>query len=381
MNILFLGYEYPPNGGGVGSYMRNMAQALAQHGHHAVVLCGRVEGLPDDTVESGVLVMRRYDRHEAGSESVGRLALDLVKSHPIDLIEGADHLGECAWLLNQKQRPPILIKAHSGQFIRVLHRAQAHYPWQRMTLALARARARRQIQAERFVMRRADALLSPSQRLMDELSKQGIRLPSHRAVIPNPIFATAGEVASESGRPTLLFVGRIEFLKGIAFLPDVLRAVRDVLPDTVLELVGGDTYARGIGSVQGWLEKRFADQADHVIFRGRLHGDELRAAYQRSWVVLHPSLWDNFPTVLLEAMSEGKPVVSTPHGGMPEMLQDTGCPIEDPRGPAYAGVVVGLMCNKAMREKIGQSARRRVMSEYNPKRVADQYVAFAKKIV
>ena len=52
-----------------------------------------------------------------------------------------------------------------------------------------------------------------------------------------------------------------------------------------------------------------------------------------------PSRWDNFPTVLLEAMARSRPVVSSPNGGMPEMLEGTLCQAVDPSTPAFADEV------------------------------------------
>jgi len=381
MKILFHSYEYPPLGGGVGSYMRNMALALVRNGHQAMVLCGRCEGKPEESVEGGVTVLRRYDRSKLGSEQAGRILLDVARASHVDMIEGADHLGECAWLLQQKKRPVVVTKAHAGQVIHALSRAQIHYPWQRLTVAMAHARAWRQMRRERQVLERCDGLISPTQRLMDELVRQNFSLPIPRAIVPNPLVVNDSVPSVESDRPTLLYVGRIEFLKGIAFLPAILSAVRRVLPDTILEIVGEDTYARGLGSVRAWLERRFATNLSHVSFLGYLHDEELDNAYHRAWVVVHPSLWDNFPTVLLEAMVRSKAVVTTPHGGMPEMLAGTSCPVVDPTSSEFSAAVAGLLSNQAERLAAGKSARKKAFSMYHPDVIAKKYIEFVSTVV
>lgn len=377
VNVLFHCGEFPPLGGGVGAYMRQMAMALVQEGHQAAVLTARSDGLPDDEHVGGVRVMRRYDRRESGRDGSVQALKEAIRSLRPDVIEGADHLGECAPLLRASHETPILIKAHACQVVRVLQEAHIHYSWQRLIWQLARARARTQMRNEIDSIRRADLLLCPSRRLLDELDRQGVALPEGRGVVPNPI-ADPGEGRQEATCPTLLFVGRLEFLKGIACLPDLLAAVSRAVPDVRLELVGDDTYARGVGSLKRWLDRRWGTNADRVSYLGRLNGDALDAAYRRAWVLVAPSLWDNFPTVVLEAMIRGTCVVTTPDGGMPEMLAGTGVPTHDPHSTDFVEDVKTVLQDDALRASRGRSLRDRAMRAYSPAVVVSDYLAFLK---
>jgi hypothetical protein len=58
MQILFCNYEYPPIGGGGGVVMAAVAAELARRGHDITVLTSRAFGLPADSVEDGVRVVR-----------------------------------------------------------------------------------------------------------------------------------------------------------------------------------------------------------------------------------------------------------------------------------------------------------------------------------
>lgn len=82
-----------------------------------------------------------------------------------------------------------------------------------------------------------------------------------------------------------------------------------------------------------------------------------------------PSLWDNFPYVILEAMAAGKAILATATGAVPEMLGDAGLvvPVGDVRGLAKA--LRKLMADPELRAKLGAAARRRFQERFHPDRV------------
>ena len=172
----------------------------------------------------------------------------------------------------------------------------------------------------------------------------------------------------------VLMVGRIDFGKGIQYLPRLVRNLVRDFPELKLEIAGQDSYARGIGSLKNWLCQELGDLQNHVSFLGQLDKEALEKAYARAWVVIIPSRWDNFPTVLLEAMSLGKPVVASPHGGMPEMLEDTECQTAEPDSQDFSERVRLYLVDESARRRAGQSMLRKATSVYSPNRIAEEYV-------
>jgi len=361
---------------GVGMYMKNMAAALVQCGHQAIVVTASSEGKRSETVENGVVVCRVFSREERGSERVRDIVLQIARDHRVDIIEGADHGGDCASLLRLKRQIPVMIKYHACQMIDVLRRAHAHYWWQNITIGAAMLKSWRQMRDEIYSIEHADFACVPSKRLLEELRKQSLSLPEKLAVIPNPIAVSTLPEAVEPEEPTVLFVGRIEFGKGAAFLPDLIRNIVLNFPKARLEIAGSDSYARGVGSLKEWVSDRLGSASGNVQFLGPLGAVELEAAYRRAWVVVVPSLWDNFPTVVLEAMSLARPIVASIHGGMPEMLEGTGCPVVEPAGDGFAKAVARLLGDKKVRDDVGRRARRRALSVYSPEVVVAQYVKY-----
>ncbi len=377
MKVLFHCTVFPPHVGGVGAYMLNMARALGSTGHEVVVVTSRVPGQPDvDTSESFGTVYRIYDRGRAGSRQVADLVLSIARNFRADVIEGADHLGDCAGLLGLSPRPPVLIKLHSCNILDVLKNSNVFYPWQRLTIGAALLRSRSVHLRERFSIENADFACVPSRRLLEEIRKQGFKLPANVGVVPNPMIPPAPAENREAVLPTVLFVGRIEFGKGIQYLPRMMTSLAREFPDVVLEIAGEDTYARGIGLLGSWLKSRFAATAGNVRFFGQLSGVELEQAYRRAWVVVLPSRWDNFPTVLLEAMGYAKPAVGSPHGGMPEMMEGTRGVIADPASAQFPARVADLLRSRDLRNEVGSSLRLKLERSYSPGVIVGQYVRF-----
>lgn len=116
----------------------------------------------------------------------------------------------------------------------------------------------------------------------------------------------------------LLYVGRLERLKGLSFLLPAVASLVEQGYLVELRLVGG-------GSQQDELKKQ-AEQlgiVDKVSFLGYIaQGPELLKVFQEADIFVLPSLDEGLPRVLFEAMSQGVPVVATRVGGIPGAVKD-----------------------------------------------------------
>ncbi len=379
MTILFLSWEYPPHGSGIGRYVDEMSAALRAAGHFIVVLTSRGPGLPERTDVDGGIILRLFDRAELRSSAVATLAATVARQYEVDWIEAAEHWGEGATLLRLPNRPPVVVKMHYNDVLKTSRYAQAWYPWQRYMIDLACLRQWRTLRAERYSIEQADVLQAPCQRMLDEARHQGLSLPRRCAVVPNPIRSLPGWGNREAEAPTLLWVGRLDIGKGLPYLRNLLERLTPDFPGLRLEIAGADSYARGLGTLRKWLENQLGGMHRYVHFLGVLGVQDLDDAYRRAWVVIVPSRWDTFSTVVLEAMVRGKPIVASPHGGAPEMLEGTSCVVADPLSAGFVGGVADLLSDPARRHASGLSARVRAELAYAPATVADTYVGVMNK--
>lgn len=374
MNILFYNWEYPPQGSGIGRYNELLTKALRSSGHFCVIVTSAARGCPQiEKIENGI-ICRVCAKEAMGTPETAQQALALAQHHRIHLIEGADHLGHCAALLRETNRPPVCVKLHYNDVLHDLRYAQAAYFWQRPLIWLACVRQRQRLIAERFSIETADFVTAPSQAILDRARAQGLRLPVSAAVLPNPVDLPKFWQNAEANRPTLLLVSRVDFGKGIQYLPSLLQKVRQRFPSAVLEIAGADSSVKGMPSLLRWLTSRI--EGEMFSYLGVLSREALDEAYRRAWVVLSPSRWDTFPNSVLEAMARSKAVTASPFGGAQEMLSGTENPVARPDSSAFAEAACQLIADGELRRRAGVQGRSKAELEYAPGKTAKDYVQF-----
>lgn len=179
--------------------------------------------------------------------------------------------------------------------------------------------------------RGVQTLVTPSQYLGERVAKH---LPRPFHVLPNFVPATGRPPASAEERsPAFLFVGMLEKHKGIL---ELLDQYRDYKGETALWVIGE-------GSLQGQVQ-RLAARDPRVTTLGRLSAEALGQRFQRARALLFPSVWpENCPTVVLEALAAGTPVVATRLGGTTELLPLAGCLTYPPGQPVPWHEVANLV--------------------------------------
>ena len=171
-----------------------------------------------------------------------------------------------------------------------------------------------------------------------------------------------------TGRRVVLFVGRIEPLKGIDTL---LRAMALVAPEIPhwqeclsVIIIGG---APGAGVEQTNAELARLQQLrvelgieELVTFQGAQDQDSLACYYSAAEMVVMPSHYESFGMVALEAMACGTPVVASKVGGLAFSVQDgeTGYLVSGGDPAAMAARIKQLLTDEQLRRRLGQQAAR-----------------------
>jgi glycosyltransferase involved in cell wall biosynthesis len=129
-----------------------------------------------------------------------------------------------------------------------------------------------------------------------------------------------GDVPRRNDR--ILFVGFVNYTKGVDVLLDAMAILRDRAEPGRLKLVGGSFY-RNTRKQEESLRRRAEALAlgGRVTFVGRQPQDEVARLMAESAVVVLPSRAESFGAVLVEALACGTPVVATRCGGPEDIVR------------------------------------------------------------
>jgi glycosyltransferase involved in cell wall biosynthesis len=133
------------------------------------------------------------------------------------------------------------------------------------------------------------------------------------------------QIKDELGLPDncklVVTVARLTPMKGIDYLLDAAKEMKDQHPDIKFVVVGDVTFDREQGYKEELLSRAHSLQLDDIVIFVGLRRDVPRILAQADAFLL-PSYYDIFPTVILEAMNAGLPIIATDVGGIPEMVNE-----------------------------------------------------------
>jgi glycosyltransferase involved in cell wall biosynthesis len=160
-----------------------------------------------------------------------------------------------------------------------------------------------------------------------------------------------------------LFIGRLTEEKGVRLLLEAWGR----RPAGRLRVVGD-------GPLRAEVEA-FARTRDDVDFLGSVDREGVASAFRESAVVVAPSIWhDVLPTVILEALAAGRPVLGTDLGGIPYLIGDAGWTVSS----TVDALVAGLGAAREQAPEYAPRARRRYETTFHPDVVTGQLISVYK---
>lgn len=226
---------------------------------------------------------------------------------------------------------------------------------------------------------RADAVVGVSRGVVEELERHIGPGRARTVTIYNPVVRDGGEIHGEAGSESdleglegagcgrmLLSVGRLSPQKNHALLIDAVAPILKAQPDTCLVILGE-------GAERGALEARIEalGLSGRVTMPGFVR--DTGRYYRAASVFVLSSDWEGLPTVLIEAMSHGCPVVSTRCPSGPEEILDSGTYgrlVEPGDADALTRAIV-----QALAEPTDPDTLRRRAGEFSFSRAVDEYLA------
>ncbi|MBN1130865.1 MAG: glycosyltransferase family 4 protein [Chitinispirillaceae bacterium] len=334
MRIALVNSEYPLSGGngGIAAYTITMANALAALGH-TVYVCGRTGTQPaglNPSVKAvvfghaqGTVMERWYERiavpgplrWELGAaRALGNTIADLCKTKGLDIVEVPD-FGGLGRFLHDPGVPPMVTHFHTpAETVDALNNT-----------ALTSLKKRYHRFEEKSILN-ARGFRCPSNALSTLMSERyGLPLSSI-TVIRNPVSTTLYDTIKSSHSPArdridLLFAGRLEYRKGIDLIAQHIRTILQIDRKIAITFAGAIDPANG-PNYRLQIEHSLSDiERERIWFLGPVNRNQLAVLFCRSSMLLFPSIFENAPYVLLEAMASKLPVIAASSGGIPEIIR------------------------------------------------------------
>jgi glycosyltransferase involved in cell wall biosynthesis len=163
------------------------------------------------------------------------------------------------------------------------------------------------------------------------------------------------------GSPVILYLGRLNPLKGPQYLLDAAPKILSSFPDSQFVFVGPDQS--GYGEILRTQASKHGVES-HTHFVGPIYDfNEKMQAYASCDVFALPTAYEGTSQAIFEAMAQGKPVVASNVGGIPSQISDgaEGFLVDYGSSEQLTTRIVQILGDKSSATKMGQKGRQRVM--------------------
>ncbi|MBK8908684.1 MAG: glycosyltransferase [Rhodospirillales bacterium] len=181
--------------------------------------------------------------------------------------------------------------------------------------------------------------------------------------------------------PDAIWIGAVGRLAREKDLPSLLRAIADLRSRVAERRV--QLLIVGEGPERDGLVRHVADLGlrDTVIFAG--HVDAIADVYAALDILALTSVSEGTPMAVLEAMAYGVPVVASAVGGVPDMVEDGTTGLLFPAGDVArcSDQLLALIAAPALRRRLSDCARQRVLSRYGIAQWAERHVSLYRRLL
>ncbi|MBW8886898.1 MAG: glycosyltransferase family 4 protein [Fibrobacteres bacterium] len=370
MDILIVSQDFPPEEGGIQTYVLELARRFIARGHDVRVIC---PGLPD--APAPLPGLKEVVRLRIGSSFLwSRLLTYLpgyLRSRPsLSRILYAQWQGAAGAFLCPKGVRKEYALVHGRELL-----TSVFGPLQPGLMRKAFARLDGAFPNSNEVLRLTRAHARPGCPL--HLIHPGVDPQAFRPV--DAAFLRARYGLGDA--PVIVSLGRMVARKNLRMLIESLPAVRRAWPGTRLLLGGTGPERESLMARAGELELATGPEAA-VLFPGRIADGEMAAHYSLADVFCLPSLAspkdvEGFGIVYLEAGACEVPVVGGRAGGVPDAVADgeTGLLIDPASRGELEGALIALLSDRERRRAMGRRARERILKDFTWDACADRMLA------
>jgi glycosyltransferase involved in cell wall biosynthesis len=398
LRVAFLIYRGNPHCAGQGVYSRHLTRELTNLGHEVTVFAGQPWPVVDGSVTlekvAGLDLYRRENPFRTPWPHELRSVVDLQevaimsaagfpepytfsrrvwqrlegRRDQFDLVHDNQCLGSGLLGFVRNGWPFVHTLHHPITVDRDLDLEHATNPLRRLTLRRWYGFLSMQMRVARQLPRH----LTVSQNSKKDITAQMGVDPSTLHIVPVGVdqeqFRPLPHITRVPGRLMTTASADVP-LKGLSYLIEALAKVRTERPDAHLVVIGRPRHK---SAVPAQLERLGLEGV--VEFVSGVSDERIVELYAEAELSVVPSLYEGFSLPAVEAMACGVPLVATTGGALPEVVGTDGesaltVPPQDPSALAVA--IVRALDDPALRARLGEGGRRRVLDRFTWRRTAE----------
>jgi len=402
LRIALLAYRGKPHVGGQGVYVRHLAKALVDLGHHVEVLGGQPYPVLDERVPlvelpsldiyndhypmrmPGVWELKHWtDVVEVGAFSLGTFPEPLAfsmrawdhlrhRTHDFDIVHDNQCLGYGLLLIERQLGIPVLGTIHHPITVdRRLEMEAAEGWYKRLTLRRWYSFTNMQTQ----VARRLERMITVSENSFKDIVRDHKVDAERLAIVPvgvdTELFRPLPEVTPVPGRLVTTASADVT-MKGLKYLLEALAKLRTERDDLHLVVIG---KRKPGGSSDQAIKKLGLEE--HVEFVTGVPEQRIIELYSEAELAVVPSLYEGFSLPAIEAMACGVPLVATTGGAIPEVVGadgDTALLTDPGDSEALAARLRDALGQADLRQTVGARGRQRIIDRWSWKHTAEKTV-------
>ncbi len=188
-------------------------------------------------------------------------------------------------------------------------------------------------------------------------------------VVPNginPEYFKPGEKEKK-----ILIVTRLFERKGVQYVIDAMNDIKEY----ELVICGEGPYKQNL------MKQIKGLNAGNIHLMGYVSPERLKFEYETSSIFILPSSSENFPVVLLEAMSAGCAIITSNTTGCPEVTGNTALLVNPGESAGIKEALNRYINDDALRKSAGIKARERVLENFTWEKITEQYISIYNSVL
>lgn len=364
--------EFPPVGGGIGYYVQNLSKSLIQKGHRvSVITRGSPSRIQKKTIDG-------IDIYETTFFPFYPIHLELHKLFVNQLLR---QLKPDLVHFHSPVTPTVDIQCPKVVTVHTAMRTDAKY--HEVVNANSFAEKMQSMYfsplAESKLFKQTNVITAVSPTISQELMEYGID-PEEVEVVWNGVDEKVfSPPVQENVDPKyILFTGRLWARKGLFDLIESAQILKSSIPNIKLIVCGNGPL---LPKLKEQVHRKCLD--DNIEFLGRVSREELLRVYQNATMQIVPSIYEGLPTVILEGMSCGLPIIATDIGGSRDIIKDgqSGLLVPPASPKSLASAMKTLWTNDKLRRQLGKNARRTILSRFTWDNITNNFLEIYNRAV